>query len=345
MPKKIFFLLGLLLFLHKPVFSQCTISSTCGYSMDINMQIINIVPSSYSCPYGYNYNVKFSYSVKLYGVNTCYNGNIQLQPQFFCNSQNNGYYTINIAAPTVGAAAINTLYSGTLTTTSNPFTSNTDCNTVTPASANCNSMQISINGPGISSSNYPCTFSTLPIELLSFTAKANAGKVNLSWITATETNNNYFTVEKSPDAVSFEEVTQVKGAGNSLQELNYTATDNKPFLGLSYYRLKQTDNNGAFKYLPIVSVENNLNKIIISNIHPNPSAGYVDFDVYAPNKGSLRVQLIDGIGRIVFDNTQSMLESQSNIHLEISSLPKGLYTLKVSLSENGLSSVSKLIKD
>jgi hypothetical protein len=94
----------------------------------------------------------------------------------------------------------------------------------------------------------------LPIELLSFSAVPNGDKVDIKWETITETNNAYFTVEKSKDGVNFTKLIDVPGAGNSTSYKDYAETDYQPYSGTSYYRLKQTDNNGAFKYFTIVPV-------------------------------------------------------------------------------------------
>ncbi|MEO5585617.1 MAG: hypothetical protein ABIQ75_09195, partial [Flavobacteriales bacterium] len=85
----------------------------------------------------------------------------------------------------------------------------------------------------------------LPIELLSFTAQPAGSKVDLKWTTASEQNNQYFTVERSADAVDFSALLQVPGAGNSQSMIDYADTDNSPLDGLSYYRLRQTDIDGT----------------------------------------------------------------------------------------------------
>ncbi|MEO7082053.1 MAG: hypothetical protein ABIY71_11020, partial [Flavobacteriales bacterium] len=85
----------------------------------------------------------------------------------------------------------------------------------------------------------------LPIELLSFTAVPVDSRVDLRWSTASEQNNDHFTVERSTDAISFAPVLQVPGAGNSQQIINYADEDRSPLNGLSYYRLRQTDLDGT----------------------------------------------------------------------------------------------------
>jgi hypothetical protein len=101
--------------------------------------------------------------------------------------------------------------------------------------------------------NIACNTS-LPIELLSFTGEVNGKSNILKWITATEINNDYFTVERSEDAITFNEVGKVDGAGNSLSTKQYSMLDNKPYKTITYYRLVQTDYDGKYKSFDIIAV-------------------------------------------------------------------------------------------
>lgn len=113
----------------------------------------------------------------------------------------------------------------------------------------------------------------LPIELLSFTATPVGNIVEINWTTATETNNDFFSIEKTIDGYNYDFVGTVDGAGNSTNTLNYSITDNNPFIGLSYYRLKQTDFNGDYTYSPLASVNFNLTTDFDFEIFPNPNEG------------------------------------------------------------------------
>jgi hypothetical protein len=108
----------------------------------------------------------------------------------------------------------------------------------------------------------------LPIELLSFKARPVGSIVQLNWSTASEINNDYFTIQRSSDAESFIEVLKVKGNGNSSIIRNYMAIDEQPFYGNTYYRLKQTDFNGTSKFHDIIVVH--LKKSSPYTIYPNP---------------------------------------------------------------------------
>ncbi|MFH2143515.1 MAG: hypothetical protein ABIJ97_13905, partial [Bacteroidota bacterium] len=105
----------------------------------------------------------------------------------------------------------------------------------------------------------PCILQTLPIELLSFTASCISGVVKCNWATASELNNDYFTIEKSMDATVFEQVGTMQGADNSNTTLYYEFIDNLSYNWegagrWAYYRLKQTDYDGTYKYSDVVSV-------------------------------------------------------------------------------------------
>jgi hypothetical protein len=129
-----------------------------------------------------------------------------------------------------------------------------------------------------------CTVSNtsqLPIELLSFTAAMNGEKVDIEWSTITETNNAYFTIEKSQNGKDFIKVVDVTGAGNSTTQRNYLESDYQPFGGTSYYRLKQTDKNGASKTFWIAVVTNTKRNL---TFYPNPITK--NQDLYVNLEGS-----------------------------------------------------------
>jgi len=109
----------------------------------------------------------------------------------------------------------------------------------------------------------------LPIELLNFKAKAAGKVVYINWTTATETNNDFFTVEKSIDGTNFEKVEVFKGAGNSSILREYATVDYHPFPGTSYYRLRQTDYDKKETFSNIVAVFIEIEHPIFT-VSPNP---------------------------------------------------------------------------
>lgn len=111
----------------------------------------------------------------------------------------------------------------------------------------------------------------LPIELVSFTGQKSGQNNELKWTTASELNNDYFTIEKTLDGTNFEVVGIENGAGNSNQYLDYSLIDYDVRNVLNYYRLKQTDFDGKYDFSELISIDNRTNIVskevsIITNI-------------------------------------------------------------------------------
>lgn len=167
----------------------------------------------------------------------------------------------------------------------------------------------------------------LPIELISFDAKNSNNEVELNWITATEKNNNFFTVERSEDAVGFEEILNVKGAGNTNKTTRYTAFDKTPLKStVSYYRLKQTDFDGKFSYSHIVALNNTNQKDYDFKITPNPSeTGIFALTGNMASDAVTEIEVFDITGRRV-----SEIQTTENLTvLNLSPFGKGLYFVRI----------------
>ncbi len=148
--------------------------------------------------------------------------------------------------------------------------------------------------------------SPLPVVLISFTAElVDNTQVALIWVTASETNNDYFTIERSINGLSFEEITQVMGAGNSNRELEYEAFDDSPVEGISYYRLKQTDFDGTEEVFNMVAVrfEKNPDGSCILRVFPNPCIGRCTIDLSEcehNENAEIKIEMIDALGNLVY---------------------------------------------
>lgn len=109
----------------------------------------------------------------------------------------------------------------------------------------------------------------LPIELVSFEGRSYKYYNQLTWVTVTETNNDYFLIERSEDAYNWDSIGKVYGSGDSHTSIFYTFKDNSYSNTLNYYRLKQVDKNGKYEYSDIIVIDNS-NKshpIIISRLN------------------------------------------------------------------------------
>lgn len=98
-------------------------------------------------------------------------------------------------------------------------------------------------------------YNPLPLEWLSFEALSVNSQVELSWQTASETNNDYFSVLRSATGLDYQELGYISGTGNSIRCQSYSFTDEKPLAGINYYRICQTDYDGMKSYSKTVAVE------------------------------------------------------------------------------------------
>ena len=193
----------------------------------------------------------------------------------------------------------------------------------------------------IGTMNY--TVSPLPIELLSFDAIMNDKHVDITWATATEINNDYYTIEKSKDGINFETASIVDAAGNSLSLINYKDIDANPFEGISYYRLKQTDFNGTFSYSKIVSVNYTLSDDGIS-IFPNPTDGELHINIKDLEGKEVLVVIRDITGKECFSKVVLSQENQQLIAVDSEQkLASGTYIVTAS-SNNKLYSKKIIVK-
>lgn len=165
----------------------------------------------------------------------------------------------------------------------------------------------------------------LPIELLVFSAVAKEKTIDLKWSTATEVNNDYFTIERSADGVEFTEIAIVDGSGNSSTTLHYATADDAPFNGINYYRLKQTDYDGKTSYSGIVSAAIQLAGI--QTIYPNPATEKLNIRLSDETDKVLTIEILDVRGVIVWKEEETKTE-KGIISLSLKELPAGTYILK-----------------
>ena len=175
--------------------------------------------------------------------------------------------------------------------------------------------------------------STLPIELLYFTAEEQDGKVALRWATASELNNDHFVIQRSRDGITFDDIDQVPGAGNSSVLLEYSAMDDAPGNGTIYYRLEQVDTDGSTDRSSIVTVQIDEHDLVI---YPNPTAD-----------GNVYLQGLDELDDLAIYTTDMKLvrtirKATGDPMVQLGDLPDGTYLIMV----RGIAGVrtSKVIK-
>jgi hypothetical protein len=322
--KKFTFIILLLSLFQVSSFSQTSVSSTNGYQVNLNVYPAAIVPTSSSCTWGYNYVVKMAYNITLTGNNVP--GSLYtLQGTVGCGSS-----AIFFDLPNNGG-------SGNVNS-SNAWTSAKNCATVTVPAMGCNTVNIQISGPGISYRTVSFSPATaLSVKLVSFEAAVENNKVKINWTTATETDNNYFTIERSVDGANWKEIKKINGAGNSSTALSYQAYDEAPVTGTSYYRLKQTDFDGKTSYsateiVKFASLSNGISIFPVpntgNNININGISDYKKHDL----------SVLNASGKILFTTT---LNKSS---VDLPSLQPGVYVIRITDKVSGEAKSMRYIK-
>ena len=181
--------------------------------------------------------------------------------------------------------------------------------------------------------------SALPIELLSFTGKVVTGGVELLWKTASETNNDYFNIEKSKDGEKFVAIGEVDGAGTSKVARSYQFVDENPSHGKSYYRLRQTDFDGRFKHSKVIAVDYDGPELVRISVYPNPTKGSEEITLEInglKDIDSLPISIFDQFGRRLISEDLQVDAATGSVKRSISveGMADGMYILKMGTTSN-----------
>ena len=168
----------------------------------------------------------------------------------------------------------------------------------------------------------------LPVELLSFeVAKTSENQVSIQWKTATETNNDFFTLERSKDGQIWVNIKKINGAGNSLEIINYTEIDESPLEGVSFYRLKQTDFDGTTSFSETKSVVIKTQNKTTIDVFPNPTDDQITIKLNGTK--IKKMALFDAYGKNVLDKTNRLSADETAIILSLNMLPTCFYYLAI----------------
>jgi hypothetical protein len=204
------------------------------------------------------------------------------------------------------------------------------------------------------------TDSPLPIELLTFKAECKDGTPLIKWSTATETNNEYFVIEESVDAVNFYEIGRVAGAGNSSSVTSYQLPvtssrgdfQSRPSNSTLYYRLKQIDYDGKQKTFNIIAVncEGSTNAAI--TVYPNPFDDEINIRFDNIPDEEIKVEIYDAGGKLIYSKMHKRTDAigstdaincVSTITIHIGNILPGNYNVKIITKDKEY--VNKLIKN
>ena len=203
-------------------------------------------------------------------------------------------------------------------------------------------LAITVGAKAAGDDDYFVTFAStnkgnllLPIELTSFTATCDGRSTLVEWTTASERNNDYFVIERSDDAMNFTEVGRVAGAGNSIEQLDYTYNDYGIHGGDNYYRLVQVDYDGSRSVSEIVVATCEDADVEEPDVQafPNPFNGELTLVLDNFDNRPATIEVYDMLGKLIYiQKADAPLNSYETI-LNLSNLPSGAYNVRVSTAD------------
>ncbi len=181
----------------------------------------------------------------------------------------------------------------------------------------------------------------LPVELISFTAKATGSVVNLNWETATEVDNNGFDVERNSTG-TWQKIGFVEGHGTANSPKYYNFTDKSVTGNKIQYRLRQVDNDGTFEYSNVVEVELAPTTFALDQNYPNPFNPTTMIRFSLPTASVVTLNVYNTLGEKVVTLLNGQMESgYHQVSFDAANLPSGLYLYEIKAGE--FSSIKKMI--
>lgn len=176
------------------------------------------------------------------------------------------------------------------------------------------------------------TGSPLPVTLTEFRGERRNTANMLLWATATETNNKGFELQRSADGANFSTIGTINSKaenGNSTSALNYSFTDERPFAGTNYYRLKQMDKDGKVTYSAVVILKGDKNNLQVSAVYPNPVKDQLNLSIVSPASEKASITVTDVTGKVVMLLNKTLVSGDNNLNINVSTLSTGSYYIRL----------------
>lgn len=188
----------------------------------------------------------------------------------------------------------------------------------------------------------------VPVELASFSANFQQGKILLNWSTATETNNYGFEIERSRDKITFAKIGFIRGNGTVTQKNNYSYSDENLNSEKYYYRLKQIDLDGTFTYSNIIEVSTQLpERFELLQNYPNPFNPETNISFTLPADAKVTLNVFNVLGELVETLINKELNAgKHSVVFDASKYVSGVFFYKLNSFQNdgsNHSSVKKMI--
>ena len=169
----------------------------------------------------------------------------------------------------------------------------------------------------------------LDVAWLTFTGEVKATGNELKWITATEVNNDYFTLERSTDGTNFVSIATLNGKGNSNTATAYQYLDKTATAGISYYRISQTNFDGTRSYGGIVTLVRGETSLGVTAIYPVPATHNVNIKFVSAQNANIQATIYDAAGRLM--NTQNIPATggENTVTVDVAAYASGVYFVKL----------------
>ncbi len=251
--------------------------------------------------------------------------------------------------PGTGTVTLNDYCSGggNFSSAGNQLTCNGSLGTIVSVNHATGMSQLTVyhNGVGSGSRMTPldCFVTTpLPVALSLFNGY-DEGKTNrLYWETETEINSDAFIVEKSIDAINYEILGTVKGAGYSNTQLSYALLDERPYQ-LTYYRLKQVDYDGEYKYYgPVIIKNENIADFQVHPVYPNPADEGFFIDMSSNEPVNAKVVIYDAVGKLMY-STPFSISGMARLEINCTQWAAGIYSASIFNEASGNQVTQRII--
>ena len=184
----------------------------------------------------------------------------------------------------------------------------------------------------------------LPLELTKFAGRQQNELIKLDWTTSQETNADYFEIERSLNGTYFGKIGKVSSKYHTTSTAtNYEFTDANAINGMNFYRLKQYDMDGKFKYSNIIPVVFNHSIVKMIRISPNPVNADLNITLTVSENAALECKIYNADGRQVKTLTAAVNVGKNTISENVTALPNGNYIV-VLIHNNERIAETKFIK-
>jgi uncharacterized repeat protein (TIGR01451 family) len=170
---------------------------------------------------------------------------------------------------------------------------------------------------------------TLPVVLVSFNAFWENNKTRLTWTTVNENNSSHFIIERRKGN-DFYPIGTITAKGNSSSLTEYNFTDSFPLSGPDYYRLKMVDQDGQFKYSPVVVTDGSSTNFTLQPVYPNPFRKQLNISFTTPNDQNVQIRIVSKLGAIIYQKEYMSRKGLNELRIdEADQLTPGVYFLQL----------------